>query len=115
MEGYKKTRDDEVTKLVEELLKESASCDEAWKALEEEHRNHKENLQSENVALELAIEDERGLREAAETKLQMVEGELQEVTTELKMNEAALNEARAKICIAVADYKKSTAFENYVE
>ena len=70
---------------------------------------------SEKVSLELAIEEERGLRETAEAKLQAEEGELQEATTELKKNDATLNEARAKIRTAIADYKKSTVFNNYIE
>ena len=40
MEGYKKTRDEEVAKLRDKLLTESASHKEAWKALEEERRIH---------------------------------------------------------------------------
>ena len=44
VEGYKKTRDEEVAKLWEELLKENASREEAWKALEEERRIHEKNL-----------------------------------------------------------------------
>ena len=69
MEGYKKTRDEEMAKLREELLKESASREEAWKAHEEERRIREENLQSKKVALELAIEEEKRLRGAAETRI----------------------------------------------
>ena len=55
------------------------------------------------------------MRDAAEAKLQAVEGELQYANTELKNRDAALNKARAKICTVVADYKKSTSFDNYIE
>ena len=55
------------------------------------------------------------MREAAEAKLQAVDGELQEATTTLKKNDAALDDARANIRTAIANYKKSIAFDNYVE
>ena len=55
------------------------------------------------------------MTEVAEAKLQAVEGELQYANTERKNRDAALNKARAKICNVVADYKKSTAFDNYIE
>ena len=69
LEKVKKTHDEEVTKLWEELLKENASREEAWKALEEKRRIHEENLQSEKVAVELAIKEEKGLRGASETRV----------------------------------------------
>ena len=59
LEGYKKTRDEEVAKFWEELLRETASREEAWKALKEEHQIHEENLQYEKVTLEFAIEEEK--------------------------------------------------------
>ena len=39
-ESYKRNRDEEVAKLWKELLKERASCVEAWKTFEDEHRVH---------------------------------------------------------------------------
>ena len=65
VESYKKTSDEEVAKLREELLKERASREEAWKTLKDERRVHEENLQSEKAAFDVVLEKERGLRGAA--------------------------------------------------
>ena len=65
VESYKKTSDEEVTKLREELLKERASREEAWKTLKDERRVHEENLQSKKAAFDVVLEKERGLRGVA--------------------------------------------------
>ena len=61
------------------------------------------------------IEEEKGLGEAAETRIEAFKGELKEANIELEKRDNAINEARAKIRTAVADYKRSTAYENYVK
>ena len=63
----------------------------------------------------MAIEEDKGLRKEAETRIEALEGELKEAKIELEKSESALNKARAKIRTAIADYKKSTAFENLIE
>ena len=55
------------------------------------------------------------MREATETMIEVLEGELKEANIKLDKKDAALNKASAKIHTAVADFKKSTALENYVE
>ena len=55
------------------------------------------------------------MRVAAETRIEVLEGELKNAHTELSKTEADLNETSAKIRTAIVDFKQSTAFENYVE
>ena len=57
----------------------------------------------------------KGWRVAARTRIKVLEDEPEDAHTELSKTEADLNEARARICTAVADFKKSSAFENFVE
>ena len=45
----------------------------------------------------------------------MLDGELTDARTELNKTEADLDEARARICTAVEDFKKSPVFESFVE
>ena len=97
------------------MLKERASLEEGWKTLEKECQVHEENLESEKAAFDAALEEEKGLRGAAETRIEALEGELKDAHTELRKTEANLNKARVKIRTAVADFKQSTVFENYVE
>ena len=112
---FRKSHDEELAKLREELHKERASRNEAWRILEEERRVHKEDLQSRKVALKLAINEEKGLRMATKNRIEALEGELKEAKIELSKTEAELNEARAKIRTTVADFKKSPIFESFVE
>ena len=138
-ESLKSSRDsrrehaDEVAKLREELEKERVARaevkiefevglaqakrrqKEAWKALEEEHRLHEEDSLSEKAAFIAALEEEKGLRVVTETKIQALEGELKTAQGTLSRTKADLNGARARIRSAVTDYKKSPAFDNYVE
>ena len=51
----------------------------------------------------------------AESRIQVLEGELREARGELSRTEADLNEARARIRSAVADFKNSPAFDNHVK
>ena len=55
------------------------------------------------------------MRGAAETRIQVLEVELKDASIRLRKTEADLNEARAKIRTAIADFKKSVAFENYID
>ena len=55
------------------------------------------------------------MREAAETRIQALKGELKDAHIELGKTETDLNEARGKIRTAVADFKKSPVFESFVE
>ena len=104
-----------MAKLREELLKESALHKEAWKTLEDERRVHEEGLLSEKAAFDAALEEDKGLRAVAETRIEALEGKLKDAHIELSKTEANLNEARAKTCTTVADFKQSTSFESYVE
>ena len=87
VEGHKKTCDDEVAKLWEELHKEKALRKETWNTLEDERRVHEEDLQSEKASFNVALEEERGLRGAAETRIQALECELKDANTKLKKTE----------------------------
>ena len=71
---------------------------EAWKALEEERRLREASALSEKAAFEAALEQEKAL-----------EGELKIARGALSRTEDDLNEARARIRSAVADYKNSPA------
>ena len=104
-----------MTKLREELRKESASREEAWKTVRDEPRVHEEGLLFEKAAFDAALEEEKGLRVVAETRIEALEGELKDAHPELSKTETDLNEARAKIRTDVADFKKSAIFENFVE
>ena len=55
------------------------------------------------------------MRVAVETRIEALEGELKNAHSELSKTEADLNEDRARICTAVADFKKSLVFESFVE
>ena len=55
------------------------------------------------------------MREAAETRIQALEGELKDARTELGKTKADLNEARGKIRNAMADFKKSPIFKSFDE
>ena len=83
--------------------------------MEEEHRVREESALSEKAAFEDALEEEKGLRGATETKIQALERELKIARGELSRTKADLNGARARIRSAVADYKNSLAFDNHVE
>ena len=83
--------------------------------MEEERRLREEDSLSEKATFAAALEEEKGLRVVAETKIQALEGKLKTVQGTLSRTEADLNGARARICSAVADYKKSPAFDNHVE
>ena len=52
---------------------------------------------------------------ATKTRIEALEGELKEASIELENSEAALNEAKAKTRTVVTDFKKSTAFENFIK
>ena len=65
---------------------------------------------------EAALEEEKGLRGAAETRIPALEGELKTARGELSRTKVDLNETRARIRFAEADYKNSPAFEwNFIE
>ena len=55
------------------------------------------------------------MRIAAERRIQALEGKLKTAQGTLSKTEADLYGARARIRSAVADYKKSPAFDNHVE
>ena len=55
------------------------------------------------------------MRGAAESRTQVLEGELKEARGVLSRTEADLNEARVRIRSAVADFKNSPAFDNLIE
>ena len=88
---------------------------EEWKALKEECQLREGSSLSEKAAFEAALEEEKGLRVAAETRIQALEYELKTARGTLSRTEADLNGARARIRSAVADDKNSPTFDNYVE
>ena len=55
------------------------------------------------------------MRVETKTRIEALEGERKEANIELEKWDATVNEARANICTAIADYKNSSAFENYIE
>ena len=106
----------EATARLEEKLKEAKALQEdSWKSLEDELRLHEENTLSEKASFEVALKEENGIRTASETRIKALEEELKGVRGVLSKIEDELNGARARIRSAVADYKKSPSFENYVE
>ena len=130
---FRRSRDEDVAKLQEELSGERASCieevarlerelnkekvlrEEAWKTLEDERRVHKENLFSEKAAFDTVLKEEKRMRVAAETRIQALGDELKTARSELIKTEADLNGARVRICTTVADFKKSPICESYIE
>ena len=52
---------------------------------------------------------------ATKTRIEALEGELKDAHTKLSKTEADLNEDRAKIRTAVADFNKSATFDNFLE
>ena len=83
--------------------------------MKEDRRLREEDSLSEKAAFTAALEEEKGMRVTAETRIQALEGELKTAEGTLRRTEADLNGARARIRSAVADYKNSPAFDNYVE
>ena len=81
---FRKSRDEELAKLWDELHKERTSRDEAWRILEEEYRVHDEDLEYGKVALKPTIDEEKGLRMAADNRIEALENELKEAKTELR-------------------------------
>ena len=55
------------------------------------------------------------MRGAAESRIQVLEGELKEARGVLSRTEADLNGARVRIRSAVVDFKNSPAFDNLIE
>ena len=55
------------------------------------------------------------MRKASETRIKALEDELITVRGELSKGEADLNWVRARIRTAIADFKNSPLFENYIE
>ena len=72
--------------------------------MEEERRLREEDSLSEKAVFAAALEEEKGLRVAAETRIQALEGELKTAQDTLSRTEADLNGARARIQSAMADY-----------
>ena len=83
--------------------------------LEEERRAREESALSEKAAYEATLDEERGLRGAAELRIQALEGEMKVARGELSRTEADINGARARIRYALADFKNSPAFDNHVK
>ena len=98
---FRRSRDKEVAKLWEELHQEKASREEACRILKGERRVHEVGLLPKKAIFDAALEEDKGLRVAVETRIEALE--------------ANLNEVRAKIRTAVADFKKSPVFESIVE
>ena len=88
-----------------ELAQAKAQQSEAWKALTEERRAREESILLEKAVFKATLEEERGLRGAAESRIQVLEGELKEARGVLSQTKADLNGARARIRSAVADFK----------
>ena len=57
---------------------------EAWNTLEEERRARDESTLYERAAYEASLEEERSLRSAAESQIQVLKGELREGTHPLR-------------------------------
>ena len=55
------------------------------------------------------------MKGAAESRIQVLEGELKEARGVLSQTKADLNGARARIRSAVADFKNSPTFDNHIE
>ena len=66
---FRKSRDEELAKLKEELYKERELREEAWKTIEHERRVHEEGLLSEKAIFDAALLEEKGLRKMAETRI----------------------------------------------
>ena len=79
--------------------------------MEEERCLREESPLSEKAALE----EEKGLRVAVETRIQALDGELKTALGTLRRTKADLNGAKARIRSAMADYKNNPAFDNHVE
>ena len=83
--------------------------------MEEERRIREDSTLSEKASFDAALEEERDLRGAAESRIQVLEGELKKERGDKRRIEADLNGARARIRSAVAGFKNSPAFENLIE
>ena len=83
--------------------------------MEEERCLREESPLSEKAAFEAALEEEKGLRVAVETRIQALDGELKTALGTLRRTKADLNGAKARIRSAVADYKNSPVFYYHVE
>ena len=70
-----------------ELAQAKAQQSEAWEALTEDRRAREESTLSEKAVFEVALEEERDLRGAAESRIQVLEGELKEARGELSRTE----------------------------
>ena len=95
LEKEKKAHAEAKIRLELELAQARAQQSEAWEALTEERRAREESTLSEKVVFEAVLEEERDLRGAAESWIQVLEGELKEARGELSRTEADLNGARA--------------------
>ena len=74
-----------------ELAQARAQQSEAWEALIEERQAREESTLSEKAVFEAALEEERGLRGAAESRIQVHEEKLIEAQVVLSRTEADLN------------------------
>ena len=99
----------------QELAQAKAQQSEAWETLAEERRAREESILSEKAVFEATLEEERVLRGAAESRIQALEEELKAERGDKQLVEHELNGVRARIRSAVADFKKSPAFENIIE
>ena len=104
-----------MARLEAELTQARLQQEEAWKALEEERCLHEQSLLSERTAFDEALKKETGMRAAFETRIKALEDELTTTRGELNKAEADLNGTKTRIHPAVADYKNSPGFENYVD
>ena len=99
----------------QELTQAKIQQSEAWETLAEERRAHEESILSEKAVFEATLEEERALRGAAESRIQALEEELKSERGNKQLVEHELNGVRARIRSAVADFKKSPAFESIIE
>ena len=99
----------------EELNKAKALQEEAWKSLKYERRLHEENTLSEKAAFKATLKEENRIRTVSETRIKALEEELKGVRGVLNKIEADLKGARARIRSAMAEFKNSPGFESYIE